>query len=185
VVKIAGKKFALEKQEVKLTKPAQLRAGHIVSAFNCGEEVLNLWLQKRAFPAAAERTAVTFVVCRGKKVVGFYSLAASSISHSDCSSDLRRNSPDPVPAILLARLGVDISERGKGIGQDLVQDAALRVLRTAKNVAARTLIVHALNTKVAAFYKKLGFVELQTGRPPITMHLKLDKILAGLTASAR
>lgn len=180
--KIADQKSPSDKRPSKLTKPAQLRAGHIVSSFDCGEEVLNSWLQKRALPAAAERTAMTFVVCRSKKVVGSYSLAASSVSHSQSTSSLRRNCPDPVPAILLARLAVDAGEQGNGLGQDLMHDAALRALRVANNVAARTLLVHALNEKAANFYKKLGFLDLPTQKPPMTLHLPLAKIAAALAA---
>jgi predicted N-acetyltransferase YhbS len=183
VGKVEEQKITTEKQKAKLTKPAKLRAGHIIAKFNCGEEIMNLWLQKRALPAIIDQTAMTFVVCRGRTVVGFYSLAASSVSHADCTSSLRRNSPDPVPAILLARLAVDLSEKGTGLGQDLVRDAALRALRVARNVAAKTLIVHALNEKVAEFYRKLGFLDLQTENAPISLHLPLSKIAAALVAA--
>jgi predicted N-acetyltransferase YhbS len=183
VGKVADQKATPEKRKVKLTKPAQLRAGHIVLKFDCEEEVLNLWLQKRALSAIAEQTAMTFVVCRGRTVVGFYSLAASSISHADCTSSVRRNSPDPVPAILLARLAVDKSEKGHGLGPDLVQDAALRALRVARNVAAKTLVVHALDEERANFYRKLGFLDLPAGNAPISLHLPLKKIVAAVAAA--
>lgn len=141
---------------------------------------MNTWLQKRALSAMIGNTAMTFVVCRGKTVAGYYSLAASSVSHAECTSALRRNAPDPVPAILLARLAVDKTEQGQGIGPDLLRDAALRTLRVAKNVAAKTLIVHPLSEKRASFYRKLGFRDLPTGEGSITLHLPLDKLVEAL-----
>jgi hypothetical protein len=116
------------KASAKLTEPAPLRAGHILTSFDCSEEVLNLWLIKRALPAIADRTANTFVTCRGRYVAGYYSLAASSIAHAACTSSLRRNAPDPCPAMILARLAVDRREQGSGIGRHLIQDAFKRTL---------------------------------------------------------
>jgi predicted N-acetyltransferase YhbS len=180
VGKIADQKTAPEKRKARLTKPARLRAGHIVSNFDCDEEVMNIWLQKRALPASVEQTAMTFVVCRGRTVVGYYSLAAASLSHEECTSSLRRNSPDPIPAILLARLAVHLPEKGQGIGTDLLRDAALRTLRVAKNAAAKTLIVHPLNEKRAKHYKALGFLELRTGSTPESLHMPLKNLAAAL-----
>ncbi|HZV21003.1 MAG TPA: GNAT family N-acetyltransferase [Hyphomicrobiales bacterium] len=181
--KLAGQKAEPEKPTAKLTRPAKLKAGHIISKFDCGEDVLNVWLQKRALIAIAEQTAMTFAVCRGRTVVGYYSLAASSISHEECTSSLQRNTPDPVPAMLLARLAVHKPEQGHGIGPDLIQDAFFRVLRVAKNVAAKTLIVHALDEERAKFYRKLGFSDLPAGNAPISLHLPLKRIAAAVAAS--
>lgn len=168
------------KPSAKLTKPAPLKAGHILTGFASVEETLNVWLQKRALAAVAAKTASTFVVCRGKKVVGYYSLAAGSISHADCTNSLKQNTPDPVPAFVLARLAVTEAEEGQGIGPALVQDAMRRALQASNYVAARTLVVHALNDKVVGFYKKLGFLELPVREGPRTLHLKIDTIAASL-----
>jgi GNAT superfamily N-acetyltransferase len=176
-----------DKKESKLTQPAPLRAGHIISSFDCGEEVLNRWLVKLALAAAGERTANTFVCCRGKRVVGYYALATSSIARAQCTSSLRRNAPDPVPAMILARLAIALGEQKQGLGHDLLMDAFRRVLLASKHVAARTLLVHALNQKAADFYKKHGFVPLDLGpdrQGIITMHLTLEKIVAALKAQA-
>ena len=168
------------KASAKLTEPAPLRAGHILTRFDCGEEVMNLWLAKRALPALAERTANTFVVCRGRHVVGYYSLAAASLAHEACTSNLRRNAPDPVPAMILARLAVDSREQGNGIGRHLLQDAFKRTLKAARHVAARTLLVHALNDGVVSYYKRLGFLELPRTGEVIALHLTLEKIVEAL-----
>lgn len=161
-----------------LTKPAPLTASHSISGFNSRSPVLNDWFTRRALPAQESKTARTFVVCHRRTVVGYYSLATAIVKHSDASSSLRRNSPDPIPAILLARLAVDIRHEGRGLGPDLLQDAFLRTLKAAKQVAARTLLVHAIDDKAVNFYKKHGFLRLEKNSDGgfATLHMPLATI---------
>lgn len=150
-----------EAQAPRLTAPAPLLPSHNVSRFDCAEPSLNLWLQKHALLASGMRTANTFVACRGELVVGYFSLANAAVAHVQTSAKIRRNTPDPIPATLLARLGVDVTEKGRGMGADLLADAARRVLAAAEYSAARLLLVHPLNSNAAAFYDRYGFKPLQ------------------------
>ncbi len=52
--------------------------------------------------------------------------------------------PDPIPIIILARLAVDLSVRGKGLGTDLLHDAVLRCYKVAEKICVRAVTVHAL-----------------------------------------
>ena len=99
------------RKQPKLTRPAILRAGHNLERFDCGEDILSIWLRKRALAAVSDRTANTFVVCRGRRVVGYFSLANGAVAHSDTSAKVRQNMPDPIPATVLARLAVDVEEQ--------------------------------------------------------------------------
>ena len=47
---------------------------------------------------------------------------------------VRRNTPEPIPAILLARLAVDRKEQGQGVGAALLRDAVLRTVEAAEQV---------------------------------------------------
>jgi hypothetical protein len=73
------------------------------------------------FKKSSLGAARTFVVCKTgtKQVAGFYSLATGSVNHTEATGSLRRNMPDPIPVIILARLAVDVSLHGKGVGADL------------------------------------------------------------------
>jgi predicted N-acetyltransferase YhbS len=64
---------------------------------------------------------------------------------------LRRNMPDPIPVIILARLAVDVSYRGQGLGADLLHDAVLRCYRVAENIGVRAIMVHALTEEAKTF----------------------------------
>jgi predicted N-acetyltransferase YhbS len=124
------------------------------------------------------RTANTFVVCRGRKVVGYYSLANGAVAHATTSAKVRRNTPDPIPATVLARLAVATAEKGQGLGRDLLIDASRRILAAAKHSAARLVIVHPLNDGAAAFYVKFGFRPL--GADTTALYLPLATLADGL-----
>jgi predicted N-acetyltransferase YhbS len=135
-----------------------LKANHDVSSFDCGEPIMNDWLKKRAFKASAEDTAQTYVVCRGtRRIVGYYCLSAGAVEHRLAPGAIRRNAPDPIPVIILGRIAVHTDEAGKGLARALLADAMKRSLRAAKIIGARAMLVHALTSKVATFYKKFSF----------------------------
>lgn len=64
----------------------------------------------------------------------------------------------PIGVILLARLAVDRSERGAGLGKTLLFDALSRSLAAADVIGARAILVHAIDDEAVAFYRKFGFV---------------------------
>jgi GNAT superfamily N-acetyltransferase len=63
----------------------------------------------------------------------------------------------PIPAILLARLAVDESVQGEGIGATLLADAMERTLRVAEETGIRLLLVHAVDEDARSFYLHYGF----------------------------
>ena len=67
-------------------------------------------------------------------MVGYCSLAAASIIHNQATSKAKRNMPDPVPAVLIGRLALDKTWRGRGHGMSLLQDALLRIIGAAEFV---------------------------------------------------
>lgn len=63
----------------------------------------------------------------------------------------------PIPVIILARLAVDLSVRGKGLGADLLHDAVLRCYKVAENIGVRAVMVHVLTDEAKRFYLHHGF----------------------------
>ena len=72
--------------------------------------------------------------------------------------------PDPVPVVLLARLALDASERGTGLGGELLIDALQRCVRGGREFGARAVVVDAVDSSAAAFYRHFDFVELEGQR---------------------
>lgn len=141
-----------------------LREDHRLDDFASGVEVLDRWLRQSARTAAAAGTAATYVLCRGDRVVGYYALAMSSVAHAGAPARLRRGMPDPVPVVLLARLALDRTERGTGLGGDLLIDALRRCVRGAREFGGRAVVVDAIDADAAAFYRHFGFLELEGQR---------------------
>ncbi len=103
-------------------------------------------------------------------LVRYYSLAASQILYADAPARLRKGAPrNPVPVVLLARLAVNRTWPGKGLGAGLLKDAIIRVLTAAEGVGVRALVVHAKDEAAKAFYERYVFVPL----PSYPMHLVL------------
>lgn len=139
-----------------LRAPCPLSAEHDLSTFDCGEPTLNEWLRRRAPQNQASGASRTFVCCEGNTVVGYYALAASAVAPTATPGRFRRNMPDPIPVVVLARLAVGSSHQGQGLGRALFQDAARRALHAADAIGVRGLIVHALSDTARAFYLQLG-----------------------------
>ncbi|WP_273384544.1 GNAT family N-acetyltransferase [Actinobacillus porcinus] len=137
--------------------PELLNATHHLDDFDCGEEALNSWLKRNALKNQQNQASRTFVVCQNNNVVGFYALAAGSVSHQFVSGGLRRNMPDPIPVVVLGRLAIDLTHQGQQLGAALLKDAVLRASAVSQQVGIKALLVHALNDRAKTFYLNYGF----------------------------
>jgi N-acetylglutamate synthase-like GNAT family acetyltransferase len=143
-----------------------------LSAFDCGETVLNDWLKRRAFANQVSGASRTFVVANEhNQVLGYYALAAGAVTHAEASNIVRRNMPDPIPVMVLGRLAIDHSCQGRQLGSALLKDALLRTMNVAKDVGIRALLVHAINDEAQQFYLQRGFQ--QSPINPYTLMLML------------
>jgi GNAT superfamily N-acetyltransferase len=144
----------------RFNDPEPLGVNHDFEEFDCGIESLNVWLKKHALQAAAVGSARTFVVHDNEldRVVGYHALAAASVTHPEATPRARKGMPrHPIPAALLARLAVDTTVHGRGLGAWLLRDAMLRTLNAAESMRIRVLLVHAINEDARAFYERHGF----------------------------
>ena len=151
--------------------PEPLQACHQLEAFDCGSEVLNLWLQRRALNNQRAGVSRTSVVCHEGCVVAYVSLAAGAIVLAEVPASLRRNMPNPLPVVVLGRLAVDQRHQGLGLGRALVIHAIRLSLQAQQLVGARALLVHAIDDQAAAFYRKMGF--RSSPLSPLTLMLQL------------
>jgi GNAT superfamily N-acetyltransferase len=104
------------------------------------------------------RSARTYVTTRENRVVDYYTLAAGSVSREEFPSRVAKGlGKYPVPIILLARLAVDRTEQGKGLGASLLKDALQRTAQAADLVGCRAVLVHAKDQAAQAFYRKFNF----------------------------
>jgi GNAT superfamily N-acetyltransferase len=158
--------------QLPLAKPAPLAATHCLDAFDCGEAELDDWLRQRALINQLGGASRTFVVTDADNIVrGYYALAAGAISHELALGKIKRNMPDPVPAIILGRLAVDMPAQGLGLGGDLLMDAVRRTASISLQAGVRTLLVHALHEHAQQFYQHHGFE--RSPMQPLLLMLRL------------
>lgn len=141
---------------MSLEAPVLLDHRHDLDAFDCGVPPLDAWLKSRARSNAASGASHTYVACDGLTVAGYYALAAGAVEVTAAPGKFRRNMPDPIPVIVLGRLAVATSHRGKGLGRALFRDSCLRVLQAADIIGVRGVLVDAISGEAKAFYLALG-----------------------------
>ena len=161
--------------------PEPLADRHDVSRFRSGVPGLDAWLQGKARLNEARGGARTYVACEGERVAGFYSLAASAVERRRVPSRVGRSMPDPVPVILLGQLAVDTHHQGRGLGSDLLVDAAKRGLSAADIIGARAIVVQALDERAKTFYARFGFRPFSE-REPLMLLLRISELRALLQA---
>jgi GNAT superfamily N-acetyltransferase len=140
-----------------LSAPRPIRDTDLLTEFDSSEDSLNQYLRKRALFNHVEGGSRCFVVCRDERVVGYYALAAATVTRAEAPRRVERNMPETIPAVLLSRLGVDCKEQGRGLGAALLRDAILRTVTFAEQIGVRILLVHAPNDEARTFYEHFNF----------------------------
>jgi predicted N-acetyltransferase YhbS len=154
---------------------------HDLSRFSSGKEALDEWLKSSALHAAAMNTGRTFVwrVDAGR-VVAYFILAAHLVAKEHIPPKVGRGSPQIIPAVLLAKLALDRSLTGQGLGGELLWDALSRAVAATQQVAARLVVVDAIDDTAVSFYQHFGFVALPGDLRRLVQ--KMSDIEAALTS---
>ncbi|MGD0903952.1 MAG: GNAT family N-acetyltransferase [Terracidiphilus sp.] len=154
-------------------------------AFDCGEEALNEFLRRHARKSHELGGSKTFLAIDesdGKTVLGYYTLSSASLTFERTPESLRRGlARHDVPVFRLARLAVDRTRQGQGLGGQLLLAAGRRCLRAAAEVGGVALLIDAKNERVAKWYASYGAVPLLDA--PLILLLPLRTIEAALNAA--
>jgi GNAT superfamily N-acetyltransferase len=141
-------------------RPLEVRDLPLAESFDCGESVLNEWLQKYAWQnhnSGAARVYVAIEV-EPSKIAGYYCLSAASVEYGGAPARIGKGlAKHPIPVVLIGRLGVDQGYYGHGLARFLIRDAFQRTLEVADSIGVRAILVRAKNDSLSAFYEKLGF----------------------------
>lgn len=160
----------------EIKAPEAISLAHDLREFDCGEPTLNEWLKKRALKNEG-KFSKTKVVSDGKKVVAFYTLAFGTVNRDDLNNKLKRNAPDQIPVMILARLAVDLEFQGQNIAKHMLKEALLKTVEASEIGGLRGLVVHALNPKAMKFYQQYGFKETPI---ELTLFLTIEDIIMNL-----
>ncbi|MBL8239849.1 MAG: GNAT family N-acetyltransferase [Bryobacterales bacterium] len=138
----------------------KLSREHDLSTFDCANATLNEWLRKFAWTIQQADSAKTYVALDGSRVAGYYALTTGSVHKHESPQRIAKGLANhPIGVVLLARLAVDRSQQGKGLGKALLFDALSRVEEAADIVGVRAVLVHAIDDAARRFYRHFEFEE--------------------------
>lgn len=140
-----------------ISQPMPLADMHETADFFSGVESLDTWLKRRALKNQVTGASRTYVACTGRQVAMYYALASGALAVQEAPGRFRRNMPDPIPVVVLARLAVGLQFQGRGFGRALVRDAACRVVQAAETIGIRGMVTHAVSPEAKRFYESVGF----------------------------
>ena len=141
----------------------ELAERYDLSQFHSGKTELDDWLRHFAHHAKDNRTGRTFVWHDGRGVVvAYYTLVGHEVARDDLPRKVSRGSPDRIPAVLLARLALDHRFHSRGLGAELLVEALTKAVEASHTVAARVVVVDAIDDEAATFYTHYGFIAIPT-----------------------
>lgn len=150
---------------------------HNRTHFDCGEIVLNDYLQKLAGQHSKSNISKTFIATTSddpEKILGFYTLSTGSITFDSLPQQFKKLPKYPIPILRIGRLAVDKSWQGQGIGEYLLMDALNRSATHAKEIGMIGVVVDAKHEAAKNFYLKYGFCELNNS--PLTLIIPTQDI---------
>jgi GNAT superfamily N-acetyltransferase len=158
---------------------AKLQRTHAVDTFECGADALNIFLKRFAMSSQLANASQTYVAEFGAHVAGYYSLAVGQIDHDKAQGRLTKGmARHPVPVMVLARLAINQSWQGKGLGKAMLLDALRRTAQAADIAGIRAVIVHAKDEDAKTFYEHFDFVPLPG--EPLVLYLLMKEIKKAL-----
>lgn len=150
-----------------------LASKHDKSGFTSGVEPLDRYFATQVSQDVRRRISACFVATEraSNTVVGYYTMAASSIPLPDIAAATAKKLPryPLVPAVRVGRLAVAQSHRRQGLGAGLLVDAIERALRS--EIIAFAMVVDAKDDMAVAFYKHHGFTAFSSA--PMSLYLPL------------
>ena len=151
----------------ELRRPQVLDATvHERSQFDSGAPGLDDWLRRYAGQNRRRDTAATWVITDlSGEVIAYASIAMTGIDRSTAPRSLAGHAPDPIPALLLARLAVDQRVAGMGVGTSLVAHVLSTAVELNTKAACRAVVVNALNVAARSWWERLGFTPFDPADP--------------------
>jgi predicted N-acetyltransferase YhbS len=157
------------------------------SRFASGDVDLDRFFQKYAGQNQfRHHIGTTYVATDDEGVItGYVSVSGGSLEVDDLPPNLQKKLPSyPMPILRLARLAVDASAQGQGIGTALLRFVLTLAVQMGKQFGCVGVVVDA-KPGAMRFYAGFGFLEIEviegesSARPqPTAMFLSLKDILA-------
>jgi GNAT superfamily N-acetyltransferase len=138
-----------------------LNEGDDRSQFRSGDLELDRFFQRFAGQNQFKHyVGVTYVAVEDGRILGFATVAPGHVEIDDLPAAVRKKLPRyPLPMLRLARLAVDETQRGQGLGAQLLGFVLQLAVRMASDFGCVGVVVDAKPDAVS-FYRKYGFLSL-------------------------
>lgn len=165
--------------EIRALRPTDDR-----SRFRSGEPDLDRFFQKFAGQNQFRHyVGASYVAVDGGAILGYVTVAPGEIEISDLPAVVSKKLPRyPLPILRLARLAVDESAQGQGLGRWLLRFVFELALQVSDDYGCVGIVVDA-KPEARAFYTRFGFEDLEliaggsSVRPePVSMFLALRNV---------
>ena len=162
------------------------------SAFRSGNADLDRFLHLFAGQSQfRHHVGVTYVAVQDERILGYATVAPGHVEIDALPVSRRKQLPRyPLPVLRLARLAVDESARGTGLGTQLLRFVLLLARRTADTLGCIGVLVDA-KPGATDFYLRYGFVPIRAlegrsdARPqPQEVFLGMAAIVAAIGSDA-
>lgn len=146
----------------RIVAPRPLAATDDRESFDCGRSSLNQWFRRNAWRNQEFGVTRTNVICDqlNGTIAGYVSLSTAQIAREYLPKSLQRNQPDPLPAILLGQLAIDLRYQGLGYSASLMRFAFSTACRLSRDIGCFGVVTHPLDDEVRNFYRRFGFEDL-------------------------
>lgn len=135
-------------------------ADHNLEPFSCGNDAFDEWLRRHARTATGQGIRTYVLIDVEGAVVGCFAVTPHFLNRDEAPPRLARGAPRQIPAILLAKLAVDASIRGRGLGAELLVQALDTIVDAARKAGGQVVLVDAIDDTAKAFYEHHDFQTL-------------------------
>jgi GNAT superfamily N-acetyltransferase len=158
-----------------------LTDGHDLDTFACGHHALDSWLQQHARRATGQCTRTYLLLQQNDgAVVGYFALAPHIVERGEFPRRVGRGAPQQIPAILLAKLALHERLHGQGLGAELLIHALTTIVTAARSAGGRLVVVDAIDTRAASFYRAHDFQPSPTDPHRLIMKLSMAARTVGV-----
>jgi ribosomal protein S18 acetylase RimI-like enzyme len=152
---------------------------HDLQGFDCGHDELNEWLRRHARHAVRQGTRTYVLIQEGSlDVLGYFALAPHLLERAEVPPRIGRGAPHRIPAILLAKLALDIRLQGRGLGRELLLRALSTIVDAARLAGGKLVVVDAIDDAAVAFYERHDFLAMPSN--PSRLVQKLSTVAKAL-----
>lgn len=141
--------------EIRTLRPSDERG-----AFRSGDEALDLYFHRYAGQNQfRHHIGVTYVAAEGARIIGFVTVSPGTLDADDLPSG-RKMPPYPLPILRVARLAVDESAKGRGIGKSLLR-FCFELAETLREQYGCIGVLVDAKPGAEGFYLQFGFTTIQ------------------------